>query len=129
MRLFVYLLEGRDLVVKDSYVKLKVGKSKSKTRVLKNTRNPVWNEEFVFRVHDLADNLVLSVYQFNEDSGIFNVVGDLVGRVKIPVRSVAAEENHNLPPTWFSLEKRKTLKSTSNKDYGKPFSVLFLFLG
>ena len=33
MRLFVCLLEGRDLVVKDSYVKLKVGKSKSKTRV------------------------------------------------------------------------------------------------
>ncbi|XP_071903699.1 C2 and GRAM domain-containing protein At5g50170 isoform X3 [Coffea arabica] len=126
MRLFVYLLEGRDLAVKDSYVKLKVGKSKSKTRVLKNTRNPVWNEEFVFRVHDLEDELVLSVYQFNEDSGFFNVAGDLVGRVKIPVWSIVAEKNHYLPPTWFSLQNRKSLKSTTNKDYGKVLLTLSL---
>ena len=124
MRLFVCLLEGRDLVVKDSHVKLKVGKSKSKTRVLKNTRNPVWNEEFVFRVHDLEDELVLSVYQFNEDSAFFNVAGDLVGRVKIPVWSIVAEKNHYLPPTGFSLQKRKSLKSTTNKDYGIALYVL-----
>ncbi|XP_027167160.1 C2 and GRAM domain-containing protein At5g50170 [Coffea eugenioides] len=126
MRLFVYLLEGRDLAVKDSYVKLKVGKSKSKTRVLKNTRNPVWNEEFVFRVHDLEDELVLSVYQFNEDSGFFNLAGDLVGRVKIPAWFIVAEKNHYLPPTWFSLQKRKSLKSTTNKDYGKVLLTLSL---
>lgn len=123
MKLFVYLLEGREWAVKDSYVKLRVGKSKAKTRVLRNTNDPVWNEEFVFRVHDLEDELVLSVYQFNEDSRFFNVSGDLVGRVKIPIWSVAAEENQNLPPTWFTLGKRKSSKSTK-KDYGMvPLSV------
>ncbi|CAN4085978.1 unnamed protein product [Withania somnifera] len=112
MRLYVYLLEGKYWAVEDSYVKLKIGKFKSKTRVLKNTRNPIWNEEFVFRVHDLEDELVLSVYQHHDHSGIFNnVYGDLVGKLKIPVSSVASEENHNLPPTWFSLQKPKSAKS------------------
>ncbi|KAF3639337.1 C2 and GRAM domain-containing protein [Capsicum annuum] len=112
MRLYVYLLEGEDWAVEDSYVKLKVGKFKSKTRVLKNTRNPIWNEEFVFRVHDLEEELVISVYQHHDNSGIFsNVYGDLVGKVKIPVWSVTAEENQTLPPTWFSLQKPKSAKS------------------
>ncbi|XP_055828101.1 C2 and GRAM domain-containing protein At5g50170 [Solanum dulcamara] len=111
MRLYVYLLEGKDWAVEDSYVRLKVGKFKSKTRVLKNTKNPIWNEEFVFRVHDLEDQLVLSVYQHHHNSGIFNVYGDLIGKLKIPVWSVATEENQNLPPTWFSIKKPKSSKS------------------
>ena len=53
MRLYVYVLEAKDLSVKDSYVKLQVEKHKSKTRILRNTMMPVWNEEFVFRVHDM----------------------------------------------------------------------------
>lgn len=118
MRLYVYLLEGREWAVKDSYVKLKVGRAKSKTRVVMNTKNPVWNEEFVFRVRDLEDELVVSVYKFNEESGFFNVSKYLVGRVRIPLWSVAAEENQNLPPTWFNLEKRK-----SSIDAGIVFSV------
>ncbi|XP_009797805.1 C2 and GRAM domain-containing protein At5g50170 [Nicotiana tabacum] len=119
MRLYVYLLEGKEWAVEDSYVKLKLGKLKSKTRVLKNTKNPIWNEEFVFRVNDLEEELVLSVYQHRDDSGFLNVhYGDFVGKVKIPVWSVAAEENQNLPPTWFSLQKPKSAKSV-NRDCGK----------
>lgn len=115
MSLFVYVLEGRDWAVKDSYVKLQVGKFKSKTRVLRNTKNPVWNEEFGFRVHDLEDELLLSVYHHDNDSGFFNASGELVGQVRIPVWSVAAEELQNLPPTWFTIEKPNSVKS-SNRD-------------
>lgn len=43
----------------------------------------------------MEEEFVLSVYQFNEDSGFFNVAGDMVGKVKIPVWSIVAEENHN----------------------------------
>lgn len=121
MRLYVYLLEGKDWAVKDSsYVKLKVGKFKSKTRVLKNTTNPVWNEEFVFRINDLeSTELVVSVYHYDDShSGFFNVSGELVGRVRVPVWSVAAEDSQNLPPTWFSLEKPKSMKSI-DKDSGE----------
>ncbi|KAL6524530.1 hypothetical protein OROHE_016201 [Orobanche hederae] len=120
MRLYVYLLEGRGLAAKDSYVKLQVGKYKSKSRILKNTDNPHWNEEFFFRLHDLEDELVVSVYGYDdhEQHGFFTVsAGELMGRVMIPVWSVVAEENQNLPPTWFSVESPKNVKSIV-KDYG-----------
>ncbi|KAL0356246.1 UNVERIFIED_CONTAM: C2 and GRAM domain-containing protein [Sesamum radiatum] len=127
MRLYVYLLEGRDWAVKDSYVKLRLGKYKSKTRVLRNNENPFWNEEFVFRAHDLNDELVVSVYRYDDhEPGFFNVsAGELVGRVKIPVWSVATEENQNLPPTWFSVERPKSVKS-NDKDCGKLLLALSL---
>ncbi|KAF9590232.1 hypothetical protein IFM89_032010 [Coptis chinensis] len=116
MRLYVYVVEARELVVKDSkgvidgYVKLQVGKSKSRSRVLKKTQNPVWNEEFVFRVKDMDDELIVSVCD-QVDFGFFNGSGDLVGRVRIPVSSILSEHKHTLPPTWFSLEKQKYGKS------------------
>ncbi|KAL6997102.1 hypothetical protein U1Q18_007224 [Sarracenia purpurea var. burkii] len=112
MKLYVYVLEGADLATKNSYVKLQVGKFKSKTRVLREASNPAWNEEFAFRVHDMEDELLVSVYHHHDNgSGFFNVSGDLMGLIRIPVWSVASEENHNLPPTWFSLEKPKASKS------------------
>ncbi|XP_058189873.1 C2 and GRAM domain-containing protein At5g50170 isoform X4 [Rhododendron vialii] len=125
MRLYVYVLEARDLASKHTYVKLRIGKFKSKTRVLKDTLNPAWNEEFAFRVHDMEDELVVSVCHHEDDSGFFNVSADFMGRVRVPVRSIAAEENHNLPPTWFSLEKPKASKLV-NKDCGKILLALSL---
>lgn len=115
----MYLLEGRGLAVKNSYVKLQVGRHKSKTRLLKNTENPLWNEEFVFRVYHLEDELALSVYKCDDhEHGFFHVsAGEFVGWVKIPVWSVATEENQNLPPTWFSVERPKNVK-TIDKDCG-----------
>ncbi|KAJ9677869.1 hypothetical protein PVL29_022696 [Vitis rotundifolia] len=117
MRLYAYVLEGRDLCVEDSYVKLQVGKFKSKTRVLRS-RNPVWNEEFAFRVHDMGGELILSVLHHDDDSGFFNSSNELVGRVRIPVSAVLAKENQTLPPTWFSLERARSGKFIS-KEYGK----------
>ncbi|XP_052180951.1 C2 and GRAM domain-containing protein At5g50170 isoform X2 [Diospyros lotus] len=121
MKLYVYLLEGRDLAAKASYAKLHVGKSNSETRVLRDAKNPVWNEEFAFRVHDIDDELVVSVYRHeDEPSGLFSSSGSLMGRLRIPIKSIAAEENHNLPPTWFSLERPKAKASkTVDKDCGK----------
>ncbi|RVX18655.1 C2 and GRAM domain-containing protein [Vitis vinifera] len=118
MRLYAYVLEGRDLCVEDSYVKLQLGKFKSKTRVLRRSRNPVWNEEFAFRVHDVGGELILSVLHHDDDSGFFNSSNELVGRVRIPVSAVLAKENQTLPPTWFSLERGRSGKFIS-KEYGK----------
>jgi Ca2+-dependent lipid-binding protein len=116
MRLYVYVLQGKGLAVKDTYFILQVGKHKSKTRVFRNNSNPVMNEEFVFRVNGNNDQqeLVVSVFNHDDDDddfgSFFNGSGDLVGRVQIPVWSVAAEQNQTLPPTWFSLEKPMTDK-------------------
>lgn len=117
MKLYVYVLEAKDLSVKDSYVKLQVGKHKSKTRILRNTMMPVWNEEFVFRVHDMDEELVVSLFHHDDEPRVFHGSRDLVGRVRIPVWSIAAEENHTLLPTWFPLERPKAGKFI-NEDYG-----------
>ncbi|CAA0818101.1 C2 and GRAM domain-containing protein [Striga hermonthica] len=130
MRLYVCLLEGRDLPAKDfCYVKLQVGKCKSRSRVLRSGEKLIWNEEFFFRVHDLEDELVVSVCRHDgdrEQHGIFGASsGDCVGRVRVPIWSVVAEENHNLPPTWFSVERPKSAKSI-NRDCGKLLLALSL---
>lgn len=113
----MYVLEGRDLCVEESYVKLQVGKFKSKTRVLRRSRNPVWNEEFAFRVHDVGDELILSVFHHDGESGFFNSSNELVGRVRVPILIVLARENQTLPPTWFSLERPGSEKFIS-QEYG-----------
>ena len=113
----MYVLEGRELCVEDCYVKIQVGKFKSKTRVLRGSRNPVWNEEFAFRVHDMGDELIISVLHHDNDSGFFNSGNELVGRIRVPVSAVLAKENHSLPPTWFSLEGPRSGKFIS-KEYG-----------
>ncbi|XP_071703726.1 C2 and GRAM domain-containing protein At5g50170 [Rutidosis leptorrhynchoides] len=126
MRLYVYLLEGKDWLVQESFVKLKIGKFKSRTRVLKNTKNPIWNEEFAFRVRSLDDDdeLVVSVYRHSDvPTSLFtNGSKHLVGRVRIPLWSVAAEENHHLPPTWFSIHDHKS----TGKECGKILLALSL---
>ncbi|XP_024976146.1 C2 and GRAM domain-containing protein At5g50170 isoform X2 [Cynara cardunculus var. scolymus] len=128
MRLYVYVLEGKNWEVDESFVKLRVGKSKSRTRVLKNTKTPIWNEEFAFRVHSLDDQLTVSVHHHHHHEGIGflkNGSRNLVGRVRIPLWSVAAEENHHLPPTWFSIETHKSKKSI-NQECGKILVALSL---
>ncbi|KAJ9163797.1 hypothetical protein P3X46_023428 [Hevea brasiliensis] len=110
MRLHVYVLLAKDLLVRDSYVKLQVGKQKSKTRILKNNTNPVWNEEFVFRVHNTDEDLLVSLFSHDDDFGLFSGSGDLVGWVRIPVWLVLAAHNQTLPPTWLTLEKPQTGK-------------------
>ncbi|KAJ1403301.1 VASt domain [Sesbania bispinosa] len=110
LRLYVCVLEAKDLPVKNTYVKLKIGKFKSKTRILRNTSNPIWNEEFVFRVHDAEDVLVVSVVNHNDESRVINGFVDFLGEVRIPLGSVAFEEKQTLPPTWFSLQSPKSGK-------------------
>ncbi|KAG6389245.1 hypothetical protein SASPL_150709 [Salvia splendens] len=128
MRIYVNLLQGRGVAVKNSYVKLKVGKQKSKTAVFRNSENPVWNEEFVFRVHDLNDELLVSVYKCDDHGHPFfhvSAAGELAGRVRIPVWRVAEDPNQTLPPTWFTLERPKNGKSLHN-DSGELLLALSL---
>ncbi|XP_010251063.1 PREDICTED: C2 and GRAM domain-containing protein At5g50170 isoform X2 [Nelumbo nucifera] len=129
MRLYVYVLEGKDLSVKDSvegfYVKLRVGKYKSRTRVVNKALNPVWYEEFVFSIHDLDEEIIVSLFHPNDYHGFFNVSSNLIGRVRVPLWSVLAEEKNALPPTWFSLEKSKSAKAVE-KDCGKILLTLCL---
>ncbi|KAL1207247.1 C2 and GRAM domain-containing protein [Cardamine amara subsp. amara] len=102
MKLYVYVLQAKDLPSKETFVKLHVGKHKnSKTRVLRDTSNPIWNEEFFFRIDEGDDDVVVVSLVYHENDHHFG----LIGKVKIPLSSVAAEENQTLLPTWFAVEK------------------------
>jgi len=123
-KLYVCVLEAKDLPVKNSRVKLKLGKFKYKTRILKNTFNPIWNEEFVFKVKDIAEDvLVVNVVNHNDESKVV----DFVGEVRIPVGSVGFEDHKQiLPPTWFELQCSNTNGKFFNKFCGW-FSCIYFF--
>ncbi|CAF2320685.1 unnamed protein product [Brassica napus] len=105
MRLYVYVLQAKDLPVQETSVVLHVGKHKSKTRVSRGTSNPIWHEEFVFRVDEGDDDVVVSVLHHDQDHHLSDVSPGLIGKVRIPLCSVAGEENQTLLPTWFVIEK------------------------
>ncbi|KAK8323355.1 hypothetical protein V6Z12_A12G229100 [Gossypium hirsutum] len=125
MRLYVYVLQAKDLAIHDTYVKLQLGRFKSKTKTSSNTSNPVWNEEFVFRVHDVGDQLLVSLFH-QHDSAFFNASKDLVGRVAVPLYLVSDQQNQTLPPTWFSLHKPNTGKFINQESDGKILLTLSL---
>ncbi|XP_008777790.2 C2 and GRAM domain-containing protein At5g50170 [Phoenix dactylifera] len=137
MRLYVYVLEARGLPAAKAssggaaaaadgvYAKLKVGKHKSRTRALRGTLDPVWNQEFVFRVEDDDEGEELEVGLFREADG--GGGGELLGRVRLPVRAASGEGVQTLPPTWLSLQPRHHGAQSKAKDCGKILLTLTLY--
>ncbi|BAT79465.1 hypothetical protein LR48_Vigan04g066700 [Vigna angularis] len=123
LRLHVCVLEAKDLPVSATYVKLRLAKLKAKTRILTNTCNPVWNQEFCFRVHDAEDVLLLSVVSHVNECRVTNGYVGFVGEVRIPVGSISFE--HTLLPTWFSLQSPRSGKFF-NKYCGKILLTVYL---
>ncbi|CAL9188875.1 unnamed protein product [Musa hybrid cultivar] len=118
MRLLVHVIEARNLLamdlngLSDPYVKLQLGKHRAKTKVVKKNLNPVWDEEFSFRVGDLNEELTVCV--LDEDKYFTD---DFLGQVKVPLSKVLDAENLTLGTTWYQLQpKGKKLKS---KDCGE----------
>lgn len=103
----------------DPYVRLQLGKQRSRTKVVKKSLNPSWEEEFSFKVEDLNDELVVTV--LDEDK-YFN--DDFVGYLKVPVSRVFDADNKSLGTAWYSLKPKN--KKSKNKDCGT-FSFHFFF--
>ncbi|KAF2590963.1 hypothetical protein F2Q70_00038009 [Brassica cretica] len=88
----------------DPYVVLSMKKSgaRSKTRVVNDSLNPVWNQTFDFVVEDgLHDMLVLEVW----DHDTFGK--DYIGRCILTLTRVIMEEEYK---DWFPLEESKAGK-------------------
>lgn len=121
MKLVVRVIEAKNLPptdpngLSDPYVKLQLGKQRFKTKVIKKSLNPKWNEEFSFRVEDLNEELVFCV--MDEDK-YFN--DDFVGQVKVPVSMVFEEEIKSLGTAWYSLHPKN--KKSKNKECGMLYS-------
>ncbi|RZC50526.1 hypothetical protein C5167_018942 [Papaver somniferum] len=118
MKLFVRVIEARNLRgidfngLSDAYVKLKVGKQKFKTKVVKKIVNPSSGEDFSFRVEDLKEKL--RIYVLNKNK-YFN--DDFMGKLKISIWKIFDVENKFLETTWYSLQPKN--KKSKNKDYGR----------
>ncbi|OVA08280.1 C2 calcium-dependent membrane targeting [Macleaya cordata] len=118
MKLLVRVVEARNLRAidlngsSDPYVRLKVGRQKFRTKVVKKSLNPFWGEDFCFRVEDLKEKLVISV--MNEDK-YFN--DEFMGKLKFPILKVFDAENSLLETTWYNLQPRT--KKSKNRDFGE----------
>ncbi|MQL67970.1 hypothetical protein Taro_000238 [Colocasia esculenta] len=126
MKLHVRVLEARNLPptdpngLSDPYVKLQLGKYRSKTKVIKKNLNPSWDEEFSFKVDDLSEELTLSV--MDEDK-YFN--DDFVGQVKVAVSAVLEAEKKMLGTGWYALQPKSSKKS-KHKDCGEIRLMIYL---
>lgn len=124
MKLSVRVIEARNLPAmdlngfSDPYVRLQLGKQRTRTKVVKKSLNPQWGEEFGFRVEDLKEELLVSV--LDEDK-YFN--DDFVGQLKVPVSLVFDSENKSLGPAWYPLLPKN--KKSKNKDCGNFFFFFF----
>ncbi|KAI0511958.1 hypothetical protein KFK09_012592 [Dendrobium nobile] len=118
MRLYVQVIEARGLPamdlngLSDPYVRLQLGKQRAKTKVVKKSLNPFWDEEFNFRVGDLKEELIILV--LDEDKYFSD---DSIGQVKLPLAKVLDAENLSLGSAWYQLQPKS--KKSKNKECGE----------
>ncbi|KAL2473560.1 C2 and GRAM domain-containing protein [Forsythia ovata] len=96
----------------DPYVKLQLGRQRVRTKVVKKCLNPSWCEEFTFKVDDLKEEIVISV--FDEDKYL---IDDFIGHIKVPVIRVFEANDKSLGTSWYTLQPRN--KKAKNKDCGE----------
>lgn len=118
MKLSVHVIEARNLQamdlngLSDPYVRLQLGRQRLKSKVIKKSLSPFWDEEFSFWVGDLGEELTVSV--LDEDK-YFN--DDFMGQVKVPLSQILDAENRCLGTTWYQLQPKN--KKPKNKDCGE----------
>ncbi|CAA3028956.1 C2 and GRAM domain-containing At1g03370 [Olea europaea subsp. europaea] len=118
MKLLVRVIEAKKIPAmdpngfSDPYVKLQLGRQKFRTKVIKKCLNPSWCEEFNFKVDDLKEEIVISV--FDEDKYLMD---DFIGLIKVPVIRVIEANDKSLGTSWYTLQPRN--KKAKNKDCGE----------
>lgn len=123
MQLLVRVIEAKDIPAldpngfSDPYVKLQLGKQRFRSKVVKKCLNPSWCEEYVFKVDDLKEELLISV--LDEDK-YFN--DDFVGQIKVPVNQVFDAKDKSLGTAWYTLQPKT--KKSKNKECG----IVFFFI-
>ncbi|KAK8936684.1 C2 and GRAM domain-containing protein [Platanthera zijinensis] len=117
MKLLVQVIGARGLPsmdmngLSDPYVRIQLGKQRAKTKIVKKSLNPLWDEEFSFRVGDLREELIVSV--LDEDKYFSD---DFIGQVKLPLAKVMDADNLSLGTVWYQLQPRS--KRAKNQECG-----------
>jgi Ca2+-dependent lipid-binding protein len=120
MRLVVRVLEARNLLPSpaaaeaagDPYARLQLGRQRARTKAIRRSPTPAWDEEFAFRVGDLGEELRISVV--DEDKYFSD---DFLGQVKVPLSAVLDADGRSLGTQWYRLMP-KSSKSKTIRDYG-----------
>jgi Ca2+-dependent lipid-binding protein len=123
MRLVVRVLEARNLLPSpaaataaeaagDPYARLQLGRQRARTKTIRRSASPAWDEEFAFPVGDLGEELRVSVV--DEDRYFSD---DFLGQVKVPLSAVLDADGRSLGNQWYQLLP-KTKSSKTIRDYG-----------
>ncbi|KAG0503122.1 hypothetical protein HPP92_003194 [Vanilla planifolia] len=109
-------LAVRDVVTSDPYVILTLGHQTMKTRVVKSTLNPVWNERLMLSIPDPVPPLRLQVY----DKDTFST-DDKMGEAEIDIQPLVAAakafENSSISEPmqlgkWLATEDNTLVKDS-----------------
>jgi Ca2+-dependent lipid-binding protein len=117
----VIITEGRNLKDRnfigqnDAYVEIYLEKKyKQRTRIIKNSNNPEWNERFTFNIHKGNDTIHFHVY--DDD-----LIGrDSVGSGKVNLKQVFDDGTFD---EWVNLPARLGLKSRGEIHVTMNFTV------
>uniref|UniRef100_A0A0E0DQX3 C2 domain-containing protein n=1 Tax=Oryza meridionalis TaxID=40149 RepID=A0A0E0DQX3_9ORYZ len=100
-------LAVRDVMSSDPYVMLNLGHQTMKTKVIKNTLNPVWNERLMLSIPHPVPPLKLQVF----DKDTFSS-DDRMGDVEVDIQPlIAAAREHESSAIAGSVEVTKLLAS------------------
>lgn len=127
MKLIIQVIEARNLLAMDSnglsdpYVKVQLGRQRAKTKVVKKSLNPIWDEEFSFRVGNLKEEICISV--LDEDKYFAD---DFLGQIKVPVSNLLDKENLSLGIQWYPLQPKS--KKSKIKNCGNLRFLLFFII-
>ena len=87
----------------DPFVTFEIpGQQQQKSKAITNSLNPVWNEEFVFDVHDEKQELVLKVFDLHEVTKN-DLVGDLIGEVRLKLSELSSFLNTKSSTRTFNI--------------------------
>ncbi|XWS15384.1 hypothetical protein CRYUN_Cryun35bG0091800 [Craigia yunnanensis] len=110
----IHVMEAQDLVphdkgrLTDPYVKVIVGNQIRPTKILKQTVNPVWDDQLMFVASEpFEDHIIISV-----EDRIGPGKDEILGRAMIPVRDVPQRLETSKPPDprWISLLKHSLVE-------------------
>lgn len=114
----MHVIDARNLPVinanglSDPYAKLQLGRQRAKTKVIRKSLNPAWDEEFAFRVGDLKEELLVCL--LDEDKYFSD---DFLGQVKVPLSAVLDADHRSLGTQWYQLQPKS--KKSKIRDCGE----------
>ena len=92
----------------NAYVVCSLGERKAKSKTIKNSTDPAWNETMMINVRNLSESLILKIY---DSSGMFSG-NEFIGQALIPL----ADLTHDGHAMGFDLTLEKAEKGGLKKD-------------